>query len=182
MLRSEAPEAISELKSLGLKEIVILTGDAEHVASIVSGVLGISARANLLPEQKLEFIRELKQRHGTVAMVGDGVNDAPSLAAATLGISMGGNSTAVALETADVVLLSNDLRMIPGAIRLGRKAKRVIRQNFVIAFGVMIVLLLNALFENLRLPFAVAGHEGSTVLVILNGLRLLYGLTERSKN
>lgn len=179
VLRDEAPAALTELKSLGLKEIVILTGDAEHVASAVSKRLGIAARANLLPEQKLEIIRTLQQQHGSVAMVGDGVNDAPSLAAATLGISMGGHSTAVALETADIVLLSNDLRMIPGAIRLGRKAKQIIRQNFIIAFGVMIVLLLNALFENLRLPFAVAGHEGSTVLVILNGLRLLRGV--RSK-
>jgi Cd2+/Zn2+-exporting ATPase len=175
VLRDEAAAAIADLKTLGLKEIVILTGDAEHVASIVGGKLGIKAKANLLPEQKLALIKEMKERYGIVAMVGDGVNDAPSLAAATLGISMGGNSTAVALETADIVLLSNDLRMISGAIRLGRKAKRVILQNFIIAFGVMIVLLINALFENLRLPFAVAGHEGSTVLVILNGLRLLGG-------
>ena len=176
VLRAEAKEAIQQLKDLRLSEIVMLTGDAEHVAKIVADKLGISAKANLLPEQKLEYIKDLNQRFGSVAMVGDGVNDAPSLAAATLGISMGGNSTAVALETADIVLLSNDLRMIAGAIKLGQRTKSVIKQNFTIAFGAMTILLISALFENLRLPYAVAGHEGSTVLVILNGLRLLGGI------
>jgi Cd2+/Zn2+-exporting ATPase len=130
-------------------------------------------QAQLMPDEKLQAIRSLRERFGSVAMVGDGINDAPSLAAADLGISMGGSATDVAMETADVVLMADELRHLPWAIALARTARRIIFQNLVFAFGVMAVLLGITFLGHLPLPVAVAGHEGSTVLVILNGLRLL---------
>jgi Zn2+/Cd2+-exporting ATPase len=153
--------------------MVMLTGDNELAARAIAGRLGIDYVANLLPEDKLRVIQRLRKEHGTVAMVGDGINDAPSLASANLGISLGVTGTDVALETADVILMADDLRHLPYAVALGRSANRIIRQNLVFAFSVMLVLLFAAFFATLRLPLAVVGHEGSTVLVILNGLRLL---------
>jgi Cd2+/Zn2+-exporting ATPase len=172
-LRPGAAEAMERLRRLGIGPLIMLTGDNEAVAANIAGTLGIEFQAQLMPEQKLQAIRELRERHGTVAMVGDGINDAPSLAAADLGISMGGSATDVALETADVVLMADELRHLPWAISLSRAARRIILQNLLFAFGVMAVLLGITLAGRLPLPLAVAGHEGSTVLVILNGLRLL---------
>jgi Cd2+/Zn2+-exporting ATPase len=151
----------------------MLTGDNQAVARSVADRLGIDFRADLLPEQKVREIRRLRQDFDQVAMVGDGINDAPSLATANLGISLGGAGTDVALETADVVLMGDDLRRLPNAIALARQTRRIIRENLVFAFGMIGVLLAFTFFGSLRMPFAVIGHEGSTVLVILNGLRLL---------
>jgi Cd2+/Zn2+-exporting ATPase len=172
-LRPCAEEAVGRLRALGVERLVMLTGDNRAVAAAIAGGLGLEYEAELMPEDKLRAVRALRERHGTVAMVGDGINDAPALAAATLGISLGGGGTDVALETADVVLMAGDLRHLPYAIALARQSGRVIRQNLAFAFGMMAALLALTYFGTLRLPLAVVGHEGSTVLVILNGLRLL---------
>lgn len=172
-VRPTAQEALSQLRSLGVQHLVMLTGDNASVASNIANHLGISYHAGLLPEDKMRLIEKLRSEGHSVAMVGDGINDAPSLAAASLGVSLGGTSTDVALETADLVLMGNDLRRLPEAIGLARAMNQIIRQNLVFAFSVMALLLIATFVVSLRLPFAVVGHEGSTVLVILNGLRLL---------
>jgi Cd2+/Zn2+-exporting ATPase len=161
------------LRELGITRAVMLTGDNRTVANAIAREIGMEAEAELMPEDKLLAVRRLRQQYGAVGMVGDGINDAPSLAAASLGVSLGGSGTDVALETADMVLMGDDLRRLPEAVRLARAANTVIRQNLVFAFGMMLFLLANTYFGALRLPLAVVGHEGSTVLVILNGIRLL---------
>jgi Cd2+/Zn2+-exporting ATPase len=172
-LRESAKPALRDLNELDIEHITMLTGDSEKVAAKIAGQLQMSYRAGLLPGDKLEAIKEIQSRYGTTVMIGDGINDAPSLAAADLGISLGAAGTDVALETADVVLMSDDLRHLPHAIALARQTQRIIMQNLVFAFGMMAVLIYGTFFASLRLPLAVLGHEGSTVLVILNGLRLL---------
>jgi len=172
-LRPGTAQAFTRLRKLGVEHLVMLTGDNRTVARAIAESLDIEFEAELLPEDKLRSIERLRKQYGSVAMVGDGINDAPSLAAASLGISLGGGSTDVALETSDVVLMADDLRHLPYAIALARQANRVIFQNLFFAFGTMAVLLAITYFGSLRLPFAVVGHEGSTVLVILNGLRML---------
>lgn len=172
-LRDSARQAIESLRALGLKSLIMLTGDGKRVAEAIAGHLEMEFEAELLPEDKLRVIHRMRERYGSVAMVGDGINDAPSLAAANLGISLGGAGTDVALETADVVLMGGDLNRLAFAIHLARSARAVIRQNLFFAFGMMAILLAVTFFGSLRLPWAVVGHEGSTVLVILNGLRLL---------
>jgi Zn2+/Cd2+-exporting ATPase len=171
-LRSTAGECIAELRRLGLAEMVMLTGDAEPVAKDLAGRLGIGYGAALMPDEKLARIKSLRETVGPTGMIGDGMNDAPSLAAATVGFSLGGAGTDVALETADVVILADDLRRLPYAIALSRKTQQIIRQNLAFAFAVMLGLLITTYVWTLPLPLAVLGHEGSTVLVILNGLRL----------
>jgi Cd2+/Zn2+-exporting ATPase len=172
-LRPGTEEAVRRLRELGIEHLVILTGDNRVAARAIAERLGLECEAELLPEDKLAAIRRLRQRYGVVAMVGDGINDAPSLASADLGVALGGSGTDVALETADVVLMADDLRQLPGAIALARRARRVIRQNLAFAFTGMAVLLAATFLASLPLPLAVVGHEGSTALVILNGLRLL---------
>lgn len=172
-LRSSAKPALRELKAQGIAHVTMLTGDNERVAEKIAGELGMGYKAGLLPQNKLDAIKQLKAEYGKVGMVGDGINDAPPLAGADLGISLGGTGTDVALETADVVLMSDDLRHLPYAVALARQTRRIILQNLVFAFGMMAVLIAGTFFASLRLPLAVLGHEGSTVLVILNGLRLL---------
>jgi Cd2+/Zn2+-exporting ATPase len=172
-LRPRAPEALARLRALGIAHLTMLTGDNRRVAASIAGRLGIDFEAELLPEDKLRIIQQMREQRGAVAMVGDGINDAPSLAAADLAVSLGGAGTDVALETADVVLMSDDLLHLPYAIALARQAQRVVRQNLAFAFAVILALLAASLLGWLRLPLAVLGHEGSTVLVILNGLRLL---------
>jgi len=182
-IRENAPEIFKVLRGAGVEHIVILTGDNPRVANAVSQFVGADeVYAELLPERKLEVIRELKAKYGAVAMVGDGVNDAPALAEATVGIAMGAAGTDVALETADVVLMADDLTSIAYAIKLSRRARRVMLQNLTFALGVIIVLVISALNLNpllvsagreLPLPLGVIGHEGSTVIVVLNGIRLL---------
>jgi Cd2+/Zn2+-exporting ATPase len=172
-LRPGTEEAVRRLRELGIEHLVILTGDNRVAARAIAERLGLECEAELLPEDKLAVIRRLRQRYGVVAMVGDGINDAPSLASADLGVALGGSGTDVALETADVVLMADDLRQLPAAIAQARRARRVIRQNLAFAFAGMAVLLAATFLASLPLPLAVAGHEGSTALVIVNGLRLL---------
>ena len=172
-LRPEARDAVDGLRQAGVKRIVILTGDNEHVARAIGDQLGIEdVRADLLPADKLTTISELME-DGPVAMIGDGVNDAPALATATIGVAMGGAGTDVALETADVVLMSDDLRKLPYALNLSRRARRTIVQNLTFSLSVIVVLVASALLIGIPLPLGVVGHEGSTILVVTNGLRLL---------
>jgi Cd2+/Zn2+-exporting ATPase len=176
IIREDAPQVIRELKELGVQRVIMLTGDNARVAKAIAKQVGVDEfYADLLPEDKVRMIKDNAQ-YGPVAMVGDGVNDAPALATAAVGMAMGAAGTDVALETADVVLMSDDLKNIPYAIALSRQARKVVIQNIVFACAVIVVLVIGALGFNLLLPLGVVGHEGSTVLVCLNGLRLLgYG-------
>ena len=174
VIRPEAPAALSALRRLGVQSTVMLTGDNPRVAARIARQVGVSDfRADLLPADKLAAIRDLVRSHGTVAMVGDGVNDAPALAHATVGIAMGGARTDVALESADVALMADDLGKLPFAIGLGRATRAVIRQNLGIALGVIAVLTALAVTGLAGMGIAIAFHEGSTLLVVLNALRLL---------
>lgn len=173
-VRPAAAQAISELREQGVEHVLMLTGDTERVASAVAEEVGIDeVYAELLPEEKVDIVEQLLDEHEGVAMVGDGVNDAPALATATIGIGMGGAGTDVALETADIVLMADDISKLPYVLRLGNRARRTLWINFAIAFGAMGIMIVAILARGLPLPMAVVGHEGSTVLVSLNGLRLL---------
>ncbi|MCZ2126494.1 MAG: cadmium-translocating P-type ATPase [Anaerolineales bacterium] len=173
-LRDDAVEMIQALKKLGVQHIVMLTGDNEQVAAKVAARAGVDEfYADLLPQDKVEALKALQKKYGAVGMVGDGVNDAPSLATADIGIAMGGAGTDVAIETADVVLMSDDLRKIPFSIGLARQARKVVWQNLTFAMAVIVTLVITTFGANLLLPLGVVGHEGSTVIVVLNGLRLL---------
>ena len=174
-LRPTAAATIAALRAGGVHKIVMLTGDHPQVARAIAGQLGIAdddVYSELLPEEKLEIVNELRKR-GTVAFVGDGVNDAAALATADVGVAMGAAGTDVALEAAEVALLSDDLRKFPQAHHLARRANRVIRQNLTFALGIMIVMVIATLAGRLPLPLGVLGHEGGTILVVMNGLRLL---------
>ncbi len=172
--RDKAPAALERLRAMGIRTLVMLTGDNERVATAIAQAVGLTDwRADLLPEGKVAAIRELLQEHGQVAMVGDGVNDAPALAAATVGIAMGGAGTDVALETADVALMADDLSRLPFAVGLSRQARRIIRQNLVISLGVIGLLIPAALFGLAGIGPAILFHEGSTLFVVANALRLL---------
>lgn len=176
VLRPGVRETIEQLHRSGVKHTVMLTGDNQRVADAIAKQIGLTdVRANLLPEDKLTAINELK-KSGKVAMLGDGVNDAPALATADVGIAMGGAGSDAALETADVVLMSDDLSRVSYAIGLSHKMRRIIRINLTFSIGVIATLAVANLLIGIPLPLGVIGHEGSTVLVILNGLRLLgYG-------
>jgi Zn2+/Cd2+-exporting ATPase len=173
-VRPTAAQAIVHLKRLGIEQIVMLTGDNERTADSIGWEIGIDrVYAQLLPEDKLEVIRQLQQQYPSVAMVGDGINDAPALAQASVGIAMGTAGSDVALETADVVLMADRLEKLEYAIRLGRRSGRIVKQNIVFALSFIVILLIANFTGNMTLPLGVLGHEGSTVLVILSGLRLL---------
>ncbi|OKH13678.1 ATPase [Fischerella major NIES-592] len=173
-VRSQAAETISRLKKLGIEQIVMLTGDNQQTAESVAQELGVDrVYAELLPEDKLHVIRRLQQEYKTVAMVGDGINDAPALAQASVGIAMGIAGSDVALETADIVLMADRLEKIEAAIRLGKRTQAIVKQNITIALGFIILLLIGNFLGEINLPIGVVGHEGSTVLVTLSGLRLL---------
>lgn len=172
-IRPAARHLAEDLHRLGVKKVVMLTGDQRPVAEAIAREAKVDeVQAGLLPEDKLEVIRELK-RQGTVMMVGDGVNDAPALAMADIGVAMGAAGTDVAMETADIVLMGDRLENIPLLLAHTRRAKRVLLQNLIFASAVIVVLIISALGFSLALPLGVVGHEGSTVLVCLNGLRLL---------
>lgn len=173
-VRPTAARAIAQLKRLGVEQIVMLTGDNARTAQSIAQQIGVDqVHADLLPEDKVDVIRRLQKQYQTVAMVGDGINDAPALAQASVGIAMGVTGSDVALETADVVLMADRLEQLEHAIRLGRRAQSVVKQNIVFALGFVVILLLSNFAGNLTLPLGVLGHEGSTVMVTLSGLRLL---------
>jgi Cd2+/Zn2+-exporting ATPase len=171
-LRPEAAETIRRLKGLGIRT-AMLSGDRQAVAERVATEIGIDdPLGELLPDQKVDQLKVLAA-HGRIGMVGDGVNDAPALAVADVGIAMGGRGTDQALETADVVLMADRLLDVPYAIELARRMRRVVRQNLVFASAVILTLATLTLFDKVPLPLGVLGHEGSTILVTINGLRLL---------
>ena len=172
--RPEAKSTLEQLRALGIEHLVMLTGDNAKVAAHMAPLVGVTdVRADLLPEHKVSAIQELQKRFGGVAMIGDGVNDAPALANADVGIAMGAGGTDVALETADVALMADDLSKLPFAVGLSRQAKNIIRQNLWISLGVIALLVPSTLFGLAHLAVAVVFHEGSTLVVVLNALRLL---------
>ncbi len=174
VLRPEAAAVVTALHRLGVRHTVMLTGDNPAAAAHIAAQVGVSAfRASLLPEDKLTALRALVQEYSATAMVGDGINDAPALASATLGIAMGGAGSDVALETADMALMSDDLNALPFAIGLGRAARAIIHQNLAIALGVIALLVMASITGWISIGPAVFFHEGSTVAVVLNSLRLL---------
>ncbi len=173
-VKSEATTAIASLKKLGIEATAMLTGDNQSTAQSVAQILNLDrVHAQLLPEDKLAVIRNLQHKYQNVAMVGDGINDAPALAAATVGVAMGVAGTDVALESADIILMSDNLAKLSQAIQLGRRANRIIKQNITFALSFICLLLIANLVGSINLPLGVIGHEGSTLLVTLNGLRLL---------
>ena len=173
--RDSTPGGLAALRAAGVGQIAMLTGDRRAVAERIGAELGIGAaeiHADLRPEDKVRIVADLTAR-GRVAFVGDGVNDAAALARADVGIAMGAAGSEVALQAADVALLADDIGRLAEAHRLARRTTRIIRQNLIFAMGAMLVLVAGGLFWHLPLPVAVIGHEGGTVLVVLNGLRLL---------
>ena len=174
-LRESAKEAFHELKRIGIQRVVMITGDNELAARAVAKDLGIDEYyAELLPQDKVDIVRVLVERFGPrVVMVGDGVNDAPALAAATVGIAMGAAGSDTALETADIALMSDDLKKLPYSIRLSRSALKTVKHNIIFSLGVIGVLISTALLGFLTLSLGVLGHEGSALIVIANGMRLL---------
>jgi P-type E1-E2 ATPase len=173
-LRHDAPAATADLTALTGTAPVLLTGDNERAAARVATATGLTdVRAGLLPEDKVNAVRDLHTDGRKVLFVGDGVNDAPALAAAHAGVAMGRAGSDLALETADAVVVRDELAAVPAVVRLSRTARRLVLQNLVIAGTAITVLVLWDLIGHLPLPLGVAGHEGSTVLVGLNGLRLL---------
>lgn len=173
-IRPEAAKTIQRLKQIGIQNIIVVSGDRQLTTSYVAQQLGISeVYAELLPEDKVTVIRRLKRQYQTVAMVGDGINDAPALATASVGIAMGTTGSDIALETADIVLMADRLEKLVATIDLGRRAIRVIKQNIIFALSSIGLLLVANFATGINLPLGVIGHEGSTVLVTLSGLRLL---------
>ncbi len=174
VLREDAAQVVSDLYEKGIEHVVMLTGDNEAVAAQIAAEVGVDDYyAELLPEDKVSVVAQVREKYGPVAMVGDGVNDAPALAKADLGIAMGAAGTDVALETADIVLMSDDLHNIPYVIGLSKKTRQTLVVNLVFALGMIGLMLAAIFYRDLGLPAAVIGHEGGTVLVSLNGLRML---------
>jgi len=170
--REAAKGVIARLKELGVRRMIMLSGDNQQVANAVAGAVGIDeAWGDLMPDDKVESIKKLSAKGG-VAMVGDGVNDAPAMANATVGIAMGAAGSDVALETADVALMADDLNHLPFAVGLSRQSSRIIRQNLWFSLG-MVAFLVPATVFGLGIGAAVLLHEGSTLLVVFNALRLL---------
>ncbi|MFD2213162.1 heavy metal translocating P-type ATPase [Metabacillus endolithicus] len=175
VLRQEAKAAIETLQRNGIKT-VMLTGDSLSTAEAIANELNVDLfKAECLPEDKVTEIKALKERYGTVTMIGDGINDAPALAISDVGIAMG-EGTDVALETADIVLMKNELSKLTNALKLSKKMNSIVKQNIVFSMSVIALLICSNFLQVLDLPLGVIGHEGSTILVILNGLRLLRGI------
>lgn len=172
--KDKCADAIISLRSSGIKKTIMLTGDTCMTAAAISREMGIDeSHADLLPEEKLAKIREYIDRREVIAMVGDGINDAPALAAASVGIAMGGAGSHAAIEAADVTLMADDITMLPYALTLSRRAIRIIKQNVAFALIVVLALVTGALVSKVNLATGVLGHEGSALLVIANSMRLL---------
>mgnify|MGYP001476859012 FL=1 len=172
--REAAKGTLKKLKEIGIKRMIMLTGDNQKVADAVAEEIGLTdAWGSLLPEEKVDAIKELKEKESKVAMVGDGVNDAPAMANSTVGIAMGAAGSDVALETADIALMADKLETLPFAIGLSRKAKAIIRQNLWVSLGIVALLIPSTIFGLANIGVAVVIHEGSTLLVVFNALRLL---------
>jgi len=173
-LRRESRPLVQSLRSQGMKDLVMLSGDAEESAKAIAQDIGLEDwRGSLLPGDKVEAIKELRTQHGLVAMVGDGINDTPALAAASVGIAMGGNGTDAALETADVVLMSDNLLLLPPLFTLSRKTMKIVRQNIVFALAIKAMFLLLSVAGIATLWLALLADDGAALLVILNGMRAL---------
>jgi Cd2+/Zn2+-exporting ATPase len=173
-IREDAETALEQLRSQGIEDLVMLTGDNERTAAAVAASIGMTDfGAELLPQDKVEAVTRLRRESGSVAMVGDGVNDAPALAAADLGIAMGAAGTDAAIETADIALMSDDLKRLPWLIRHSRRTLRVIRQNIFFALGVKAAFIVLAALGLATLWMAIAADMGASLLVIANALRLL---------
>ncbi len=174
VIRPDAPQVIADLRRRGIMRTVMLTGDHERVARHIAEEAGVDeVFADLLPEDKVTAVKQVQEKYGPTIMVGDGVNDAPALAVADIGMAMGAAGTDVALETADIVLMGDDLKNIPYVIGLSKKTRRTLVVNLAFAISAIVVMLFFIIFGELPLPVAVLGHEGGTVLVSLNGMRLL---------
>jgi Zn2+/Cd2+-exporting ATPase len=173
-VRESSKEVVSRLHELGVEKTIMLTGDNKGTARAIGSQAGVSdIQSDLLPEDKLNFIKALQKNHGKVAMVGDGINDAPALAAATVGVAMGGAGTDTALETADIALMADDLKKLPFTIKLSRKTLAIIKQNIAFSIGVKLLALLLVIPGWLTLWIAIFADMGATLIVTLNGLRLL---------
>lgn len=173
-IRAESRDVLEQLKSIGIRHTVMLTGDHQVTAEAIAAELGVTdVRAGLMPEDKLTAIKRLSDEYGRVAMVGDGINDAPALAAASVGIAMGGAGTDAALETADIALMADDLGKLPYTMKLSRKTLRIIKENIMFALGLKIIALLLIIPGWLTLWIAIFADMGATLLVVLNSLRLL---------
>lgn len=173
-IREETKDVVQQLHSLGLQKTIMLTGDNEGTAKAIGQKAGVNeVKANLLPQEKLSFIKELRATYHRVAMVGDGVNDAPALAASSVGIAMGGAGTDTALETADIALMADDLRKLPFTVKLSRKALNIIKQNITFSLGIKLLALLLVVPGWLTLWIAIFADMGATLIVTLNSLRLL---------
>lgn len=173
-LRPGVPQAVASLRRLGIDSMAMLTGDDPAIAEAMARQAGIDlVRAALLPGEKAEELQRLGESHRTTVMVGDGINDAPALAAASVGVAMGAAGTDLAIESADVVLMSSEMHKLVEAVGIGRRARRLLLQNLVFASGVIVLLVILTLLGTLPLSIGVVGHEGSTLVVVLNGLRLL---------
>jgi Zn2+/Cd2+-exporting ATPase len=174
VVRDDAKETLAALGKMGIRKMIMLTGDNQEVANAIAKELGLTeARGDLLPEQKIAAIDELKLSEKKVAMVGDGVNDAPAMAKSTVGIAMGAAGSDVALETADIALMADQLSNLPFAIGLSKKAHSIIKQNLVISIGMVALLIPLTITGYASIGPAVVGHEGSTLVVVFNALRLL---------
>ena len=173
-IRKETAAAIQALKKLGIGKIIMITGDNEQTAREVAAASGVDEyRANLLPEDKVRAIRELRRELGSVAMVGDGINDAPAMAESTVGIAMGAMGTDAAIETADIALMSDDLSRLPWLVAHSRRTLNVIKQNIGISLGIKLIFITMAVLGMATLWEAIAADMGASLLVISNGLRLL---------
>ena len=171
--RKSAKETVQRLRELGIKRVVMLSGDNQRVADAVAGSIGLDqAFGALMPDEKVAAINTLRAEAGGVAMIGDGVNDAPALANANVGVAMGAAGSDVALETADVALMADDLKHLPFAVGLSRQTTRIIQQNLWASLGVVALLIPSTIF-GLQIGAAIIFHEGSTLLVVANALRLL---------